>query len=79
MPIGDTLKDCMDAKGIDFIIGVHSIIINGIMSGKLRLTESIAKKIESATGVVSTFWMNLDGNYQEGKARGLKELAFQHD
>jgi len=77
VPPGNTLLETLEHLNIsqaEFAerTGRPKKTINGIIKGKIAITAETALQFEKVLGVPASFWLNLEFNYQEAKAR-LKE------
>lgn len=74
IPPGETLQEYLDSlsmKQVDLAkrAGLTTKTINEIIKGKAPITPETALKLESILGTPASFWNNLEGNYQETRAR----------
>ncbi len=73
---GDTIKETMEALGIDFPLFVNNMGISAegaknLLDGKVPLTEAIARRLELTLNIDAQFWLNLEANYRQK----LKDLT----
>ncbi len=69
IPPGETLKEELRERGIkqkDFAktIGMSPSHLNELIKGKIRLTPSIADKLEGALGIDAIIWVNMQAGYE---------------
>jgi len=81
-PPGDTLAESLNAIGMTQAeladrIGLARKTVNQIIQGIAPITAETALKLETVLGVPASFWINLDGTYQEFLARKAELLEFQ--
>lgn len=74
IPPGETLKEYLESVGMAQVIlakriGLAPKTVNEIINGKAPITAETAIKLESIFITPSSFWNNLEANYQETKAR----------
>lgn len=74
IPPGETLKDYLDALGmtqseLSKRIKLSQKTINEIIKGKAPITAQTALELENVFGTPAKFWLNLEANFQETKAR----------
>lgn len=74
VPPGDTLIELIESLGITQVdlakrTGRPQKTINGIIKGKVEITAETALQFEKVLGMPAKFWLNLEYNYQEAKAR----------
>ena len=74
IPPGETLKEFLDNEGMSQIelskrIGLSEKHISEIINGKSPITHDTAIKLECVLKSPASFWINLEANYQETKAR----------
>lgn len=71
---GETLKDWFDEMDVPLLSaieqGIPEDVLSGILDGNEPITEEIAEKLFSLTGVSAAFWIALERNYQDGLAAG---------
>src|SRR5690554_4494435 len=74
IPPGETLQEFLDARNMSQVelarrLGLSTKTVNEIIKGKAPLTPETALSLESVFGTSACFWMSLEANYQETKAR----------
>ncbi len=74
VPPGETLVEMLEdrqmtQKELADRTGLSIKHINEIVQGKASITSDTALKLEAVLGIPASFWMNLEANYQETKAR----------
>lgn len=67
---GVTVKEKLEDIGIttnELVMKTNFTLdyINGVINGKENITPEFAKVLEKITGVSSTFWLNLQNNYEK--------------
>lgn len=77
---GEMLKDELQARGMSQrkfagIIGMPYTAFNEIINGKRPITTDTALKIEAATGIAATIWLNLQSDYNMQTARYDRKLS----
>jgi len=68
-PVGDHIKDELDARGIkqkDFAkqIGIQASQFSEIIKGKRGIDTELATLIGKALGINPLFWLNIQSNYE---------------
>ena len=53
----------LSAKNYKKIIGVSEAVLSDVIHGKKDISRSLAKGLEYALGVPTSFWLNLQDNY----------------
>lgn len=84
IPPGETLEEQLEQIGmtqVDFSkrTGLTTKHINEIINGKASITPETALRFESVLGIPASFWINLEANFQEAKARIEKEGKLQEE
>ncbi|MGI5905458.1 MAG: HigA family addiction module antitoxin [Candidatus Pararuminococcus gallinarum] len=74
---GETLREILDDRGmsqkeLSQRTGVRESYISNIINGKKNISATFAKKMEYALGIESSFWINLQANYEK-EVLDLKE------
>lgn len=69
VPPTETMIEVFEDKGITLegfstTSGISVGMLEGIVKGTEPITKDIADELEKATGVISSFWTNLENNYQ---------------
>ncbi len=77
---GEILKDELQARGMSqrkfaALIGVSCRILNEVLNGKRPITTEYALKIEAATGIKASIWMNMQTAYAMQMARQDHKLS----
>jgi HTH-type transcriptional regulator / antitoxin HigA len=77
-PLGDTLEETLEAKGMTRIelasqMGCPLNTIDEIIAGTVAVTLEIAIQLEQALGVPASFWNNRERRYRESLAK--KQVA----
>lgn len=67
---GETLREILDDRGmsqkeLSQRTGVRESYISNIINGKKNISATFAKKMEYALGIESSFWINLQANYDK--------------
>ena len=65
---GETLKEVMCGL-LSNKSGLSMDIIDGIITGEIEITETVAARLEEGTGTPAHFWINLQKKYDEDKKR----------
>lgn len=81
IPPGETLQETLNALGMTQTelgkrTGQSLKLIKYIVSGNAAISTKMAFKLEHVLRVPASFWMNLERNYQETKARLKGEMRF---
>ena len=81
-PPGDSLAETLEALGMTQAeladrIGLHRKTVNQIIQGVAPITAETALKLETVLGTPASFWISLDGNYQEFLARKAEREHFE--
>lgn len=68
VPPGETLQEMLEEKNWsvqDFsnISQIPTSDLEGILNSKVKIEEEVAFKLDKATGISRTFWLNLQKNY----------------
>lgn len=84
VPPGETLAEILEdrqmtQKELADRTGLSIKHINEIVQGKASITSDTALKLEAVLGIPASFWMNLEANYQETKARLAAEEAISEE
>ncbi len=85
VPPGETLRETIDALGIDqrelaARSGLSAKHINRIIKGVAPISHDTAIRLDRVTGVPARMWNNLESNYREQLARiEEKERLEQHE
>lgn len=74
IPIGDTVRELLKARGLtqkDLALALSrpEKTISEVLNGKARLTPETAIQLEHFFGKPAEFWANLDANYWIAKRR----------
>lgn len=74
IPPGETLLETIESLGMSQAelaqrMGMSRKTINEIIKGSASITPETAVKLEDVLGAPASFWINLEANYQEAKAR----------
>ncbi len=69
VPPGESLREELHERGIkqkDFakMIGMSPSHLNELIKGKIRLTPSIADKLEEALDTPAILWINMQAGYE---------------
>lgn len=69
VPPAETMMEVFEDKGITLqefsdTSGIPLNVLHGIVQTTESIDKNIAAKLEEATGVVSSFWVNLENNYR---------------
>lgn len=84
---GVHLRELMDDSGLDGDLGVRVVarlagletkVIEGILSGKRRITKPIAERLALGTQplpISAQMWLNLERMYREGLKAGKKDIS----
>lgn len=81
VPTGSIIKEYLDESGISqkelsFRTGISEKHISNVFSGKSRLTEEFALKLEKIiTKVPASYWLNYEAKYRESLARKEELLS----
>jgi HTH-type transcriptional regulator/antitoxin HigA len=72
---GETFADWIEEEGLSVRVaaircGVAVRDVQGILSGRVRITRSVAEQLEEGTGVSAKTWLNLERAYRDGLAAG---------
>lgn len=78
LPPGDTIARLMSAKELaaDELateLGLHSEELTDLLSGKIRITETTAKRLSQCLGSTPGFWIRRDQTYVREAARLLSD------
>jgi addiction module HigA family antidote len=81
-PPGETLLETIEALGMSQVqlaerTGRPTKTISEIINGKTAITPETALQFEKVLGVPARFWINLERNYQEWKAREAERQALE--
>lgn len=84
IPPGETLLETIESLGMTQAelaerMGMAKKTINEIIKGTAPITPETALKLESVLGAPARFWMNLEANYQEAKAKIKAEKAIKDE
>lgn len=84
IPPGETLHEFLDAREMSQIdlakrLGITPKTVNEIVKGKAPITPETALALESVFGTPARFWMSLEANYQELRARLEQEKLIKED
>ena len=65
---GETISDLLEERGITQKelaqrAGVSEAVLSDVIHGKKDISRSLAKCLEYALGVPTSFWLNLQDNY----------------
>lgn len=63
------LACCMTPAMLSLEAGITPKTINGIIKGKLKITQEIAQKLGLVFGNPAQFWLNLESQYQANRLR----------
>lgn len=68
-PPGDTIKETMEALGIDFPLFLIKMQMNygdcaGLLDGHIAITPDIAAKLQQVLNIDAQFWLNREANYR---------------
>src|SRR5688572_2958507 len=81
-PPGDTIQAELDELGwtqIDLaeVMGRPLKTINGLLAGKVRVTEETAKELELAFGIDADFWVRTEAYYRlhTSESRPANDIA----
>ena len=74
IPPGETIKDILSSRGMtqnELAIRMGRPIqeISYLINGKRTITLETAKQLEYVLGIKASFWLNIERDYQETKAR----------
>ena len=74
VPPGDTLSEMLEANNMTQAelsdrINMSKKHINQLIKGKTSLTADTAIKLEKVFDLPASFWLNLEADHQEAKAR----------
>lgn len=84
---GVILRDMMDDSGLVGRMGVRMVArlanldeetVEGILSGKRRITKQIAARLATGTqplAISAQFWLNLERAYRDGLKAGKKDIS----
>lgn len=77
---GETLRDWMQEHDLGVratatTCGLAPRDIQGILSGRLRVTSALAERLEKGTRVSRKLWVNLERSYREGLANGKVDVS----
>ncbi len=80
IPPGETLQEYLDSRGMSQAdlakrLGLTSKTVNEIVKGKAPITPETALALESVFGTPARFWISLEANFQETKARLEREQS----
>lgn len=87
MKPGVILRDMMDDSGLKGDMGVRVVsklsglerkVVEGILSGKQRITKPIAARLATGTqplAISAQFWLNLEKSYRDGLKAGKVDLS----
>lgn len=69
IPPAETVMEVFDDRNITLesfsaSSGIEYSKLEGIVNATEPISKEIAEELEKATGVVSTFWVNLENNYR---------------
>ncbi len=69
---GETISDIIIDRGIthkDLAVraGVSELFLSDVINGKKPISKDLALGLEQAIGIPSTFWLNLQSNYDAEK------------
>lgn len=78
IPPGESLKEILRDRNIkqkDFAkeISISEKHLSHIIQGKVALSANVARKLQDALGIPLSFWMSLEGKYQEDLIRVQEE------
>lgn len=84
IPPGETLAEILESIGMTQAelaerTGRHKKTINEIIKGEAPITSETALQFELALNIPASFWMNLECNFQERKARLEEEARMQRE
>lgn len=72
------LKGDMGTRMVAKISGLDASVIEGILSGKTRITKKIAERLATGTqplAISAQFWLNLECQYREGLKAGKADIS----
>lgn len=74
-PPGDTIRDCIEIKGLDFKEFASQLILgepqlHQLLRGELEIDFRLAQRFHYTLGIDAQFWINREKNYRDK----LKEL-----
>jgi len=83
IPPGETLQEYLDAREMTQMelskrLGLAPKTVNEIIKGKAPITPETALSLEPVFGIPARFWISLEANFQETKAR-LERDRFTDD
>lgn len=83
-PPGATIKEQLEDRGMtqkEFAdrMGMTPKHICNLISGEVRLTPSVALRLESVLGISAEYWNRLETIYQEKRVRAEEENALYED
>lgn len=69
VPPAETMLEVLESRGMtlhDFSesSGIETAQLEAIVATTGSIDQHVADELEKATGVVSTFWVNLENNYR---------------
>lgn len=81
-PLGDTLEETLEAKGMTRTelasrMGYPLSMIDEIVAGETAVTPEIAVQLEQALDVPASFWLNREHRYREVLARRTDAVAIE--
>ena len=82
IPPGETLQEYLDSRGMSQVdlarrLGLATKTVNEIIKGKAPITPETALALESVFGTPARFWISLEANFQETKARLEREESIK--
>lgn len=84
---GVHLRELLDYSGLTGDLGVKMVsrmsglepkVVEGILSGKQRITKAIAQRLATGTAplaISAQFWLNLERQYREGLKAGKADVS----
>lgn len=84
IPPGETIKEILEAGGMTQIelalrLRRSPVNLNEIIQGNKSITPETALRLESVLGVPAYFWINLQSQYDETKARIAREAEIEEE
>lgn len=77
---GETLRDWMEENHLSARITAGICLlepkdIEGILSGRRKITKDLAAHLARGTQISASLWLNLERAYRQGLAAGKKDVS----
>jgi HTH-type transcriptional regulator/antitoxin HigA len=82
IPPGETLQEYLDSRAMSQVdlakrLGLTTKTVNEIINGKAPISPETALALESVFGTPARFWISLEANFRETKARLKREESIE--